>query len=59
MFIEGYEHGKHLFPVCQNPGCSAGQLFGQTLSVQSSLDWRLNAPSPLATNDILLMNTGF
>ncbi|MGL5805823.1 MAG: hypothetical protein ACRC11_10335, partial [Xenococcaceae cyanobacterium] len=43
MFMDGYIEGKHLFPVCQNPICEAGKLFGQTLSLRSSLDWRLEA----------------
>ena len=43
MYIEGYEQGKHKFPVCQNPGCQAGEEFSSTDSpaFQNSLDWRL------------------
>ena len=43
MFISGYIDGKHKFPVCQNPGCSAGKKFGQVRALQYSLDWRLEA----------------
>ena len=43
MFIEGYDPNKHKLPVCQNPGCQAGQVFGAAPSLKYSLDWRLDA----------------
>ena len=43
MFIEGYQDGKHKFPVCQNPDCQEGKKFGQVPDLQLSLDWRLEA----------------